>query len=1131
MEYRKLILIIPVLLFINLLAIAGTQTSSWASHSVLASGKWIKLAIKSNGIYRITYSDLQKMGFNPANINPSNIHIFGNGGGMLPEVMGTPLSDDLTENAIWIEGQADGHFDINDYILFYGKGPDTWNYDNQQHLFVHQKNIYSDQSFYFLTIDNSNGLRVKSKNQSTSIPTHQVTTYNDYAVYEKDELNIIKSGRQWFGKDLLNGQPAVISFQFDNVDETVPAKVTLSAAARSTLQSSIDIKFGTQQAQLSIDPISLNSFTNDFAFTSLGTYSFTLPKSKFDLTLSYNKTSEVATAWLDFVEVNLRRKLIYLPGQFQFRDISSYGQANTARYTLTNGATATVWETTDPLHPSKINAVQSGSDLSFALSADTLRSFIAFDNSSFLLPEIIGTVANQDLHAVQVPDLLIVTNPLFIDAAKRLADFRTSNDGLKVLIATTDDIYNEFSSGAQDLSAIRYFCKSLYDRSTSSKKLRYLLLMGDGSYDYKNRITPNTNFVPVFESLNSVSTISSYATDDYFGLLDNGEGSGSSNDNIDIGIGRLPVKTASEANALVEKIIHYSTNTPLVNGDWRNSICFVADDKEYNIFMEQSEELANDVSTINPNFTIDKIYLDAYPQVSAASGKTYPAVNQAINQRLNKGTLLINYTGHGGESGWADEKVLTLNDIANWQTYNNLPIFITATCEFSRFDDPLLTSAGEQILLNPNGGGVALFSTIRLTFGTPNLSFNKSLLKNWLSPSGLQLRIGDVLKLAKSENENSVNTQKIILLGDPTMHLASPRYKVITSFINDKVPGSDTLHALSKVTVKGFIAGNNDSKISTFNGMLYSSVFDKPSLINTLGNDGETVFSFWLQKSLIYNGKSKIKDGEFSFTFIVPKDIALRFDKVRFSYYATNGTDDASGNDENTVIGGFAEGNITDKIGPDIRLFMNDTLFHSGGLTGVNPMLLATIKDESGINTLGTGIGHDITAVIDGRNDQTIILNDFFEADTDNYQKGILNYKLNSLEPGKHQLRLKVWDVMNNSSSADVLFTVKGENNLETDEFKVWPNPFKAGTAFTIRHNQSGKVIKADIRIYNLEGRLQRVLRSSSESDKGIVGPVQWDGTNESGRKLSSGFYIFQVILENENGNNAIVNSKVMVLN
>ena len=1130
MEFRKLILIIPVLLFINLVTIAGTQTTSWASHSILASGKWIKLAIKSSGIYRITYSDLQKMGINPANINPANIRLYGNGGGMLPEIIGTSLPDDLTENAIWVEGQKDGHFDANDYILFYGKGPETWSYDNQQHLFVHQKNLYSDQSFYFLTVDNSNGLRIKDKNQVASLPTHQINTYDDYAVYEKDELNIIRSGRQWFGKDLMNGQSAVISFQFDNVDETVPAKVTLSAAARSTLQSSIDLKFGSQQAQLLIDAISLNSFTNDFAFTSLATFSFTQPKPKFDLTLSYNKTSEVATAWLDFVEVNLRRKLIYLPGQFQFRDVSSFGQANTARYTLNNGATAAIWETTDPLHPSKISTTQSGTDLSFTLSADTLRSFIAFDNSSFLQPEIIGAVVNQDLHAAEVPDLLIVTNPLFIDAARRLADFRSTNDGLKFLIATTDDIYNEFSSGAQDLSAIRYFCKSLYDRSTLSKKLRYLLLMGDGSYDYKNRITPNTNFVPVYESFNSVSTISSYATDDYFGLLDNGEG-GSSNDNIDIGIGRLPVKTASEATALVEKIIHYSTNTPLVNGDWRNSVCFVADDKEYNIFMEQAEELANDVSTINPNFTIDKIYLDAYPQVSAASGKTYPAVNQAINQRVNKGTLLINYTGHGGESGWADEKVLTLNDIANWQTYNNLPIFITATCEFSRFDDPLLTSAGEQILLNPNGGGAALFSTIRLTFGTPNLSFNKSLLKNWLSPNGLLLRTGDVLKLAKLENGNSVNTQKILLLGDPTMRLASPRYKVITSFINDKIPGSDTLHALSKVTVKGFIADNSATKIPTFSGMLYSSVFDKPSLVNTLGNDGETVFSFWLQKSLIYNGKAKIKDGEFSFTFIVPKDIALRFDKVRFSYYATNGTDDATGNDENTVIGGFAEGNITDKNGPEIRLFMNDTLFHSGGLTGENPMLLATIKDESGINTLGNGIGHDITAVIDGRNDRTIILNDFFESDTDNYQKGLLNYKLNSLNPGKHQLRLKVWDVMNNSSSADVLFSVKGENNLETEEFKIWPNPFKTGTTFTIRHNQSGKVIKAEIRIYNLEGKLQRVLQSNSGSDKGIVGPVEWDGTNESGQKLSSGFYIFQIMLQNDNDFKSIVSSKVMVIN
>ena len=1129
MDFKKYIFTILMLLSIHFGVAAGNKMLATVPHSVLSTGKWVKLSVKSSGIFKLTYSDLQKMGYNPATINPANIRLFGNGGGMLPEIMGTAYPDDLTENAIWVEGQADGHFDPNDYILFYAKGPDTWNYNIQRQLFAHQKNIYSDQCFYFLTIENLPGLRIKTKNQSASAPTHQVTTYNDYAFYEKEELNLINSGRQWFGKDLLNGA-STISFQFDNVDDASPANVAMSVAARSTVQSSISLKYGSQQANIFIDPISLSSATNDFAFTGLGTYTFLQPKSKFDLTLSYNKTSDVATGWLDYLEVNLRRKLIFTTGQFPFTDVTTNGPANTAMYTLANGSQTTLWEITDPLHPSKINATVSGTDLKFTLSADTLRNFIAFDNSNFLQPDIIGTIPNQDLHAADVPDLLIVTNPLFMDAALRLANFRTTNDGLKVLVVSTDLIYNEFSSGAQDLSAIRYFCKSLYDRGTSAKKLRYLLLMGDGSYDYKNRIVPNTNFIPVYESPNSVSTISSYATDDYFGLLETGSG-GSANDNINIGIGRLPVKTPAEATAVVEKIIHYSTNTPLVNGDWKNSICFVADDKEYNIFMEQAEELSDDATSANKNFTIDKIYLDAYPQVTAASGTTYPTVNQAITQRVNSGTLLINYTGHGGEAGWADEKVLTLNDIASWQSYNNLPVFITATCEFSRFDNPQLVSAGEQILLNPNGGGAALFSTIRLTFGSPNLSINKSLIKNWLTPGGLQLRMGDIIRQAKQENANSINTQKIVLLGDPSMQLAAPHYKVITSFINDKIPGTDTLHALSKVTVKGYVADNSNNKITNFNGILYSSVFDKPSLINTLGNDGGTVFSFWLQKSLIYKGKANISNGDFSFTFIVPKDISLRYDVSRFSYYATNGSADASGNDEKSVIGGFADGIQTDKTGPVIRLFMNDTLFRSGGLTGESPVLLAKISDQSGINTLGNGIGHDITAVIDGKTAQTIILNDYFESETDNYQRGMLEYKLSNLLPGTHQLRLKVWDIMNNSAYADVVFNVKGESQIEAEDFKVWPNPFKAGTTFTIRHNQSGKPIKAEIRIYDTMGKLERILQSTSATDQGIIGPVQWDGTNENGRKLRSGLYILQVVLENETGNTTVRKCKVMLLN
>ncbi|NWJ49751.1 MAG: type IX secretion system sortase PorU [Bacteroidetes bacterium] len=1129
MTLKKLSLIMTFILATQLLAEAKPLLSGIVTHSLLSSGKWIKLAIKTTGIYKITYSDLQKMGINPASINPANLRIVGNGGGMLPETLGSPYYDDLIENRIWVEGEADGHFDMNDYILFYATAPDTWSFNGQQ-LFIHKKNLYSDQTFYFLTTDNGPGLRIKSKDQAVTAATHQVNTFNDFAVYEKDELNLIQSGRQWFGKELLNGQSPTISFQFDNVDDTSPAQIRINAAARSSNLSSIVLKNGSQQQQLNIPPISLSDYTNDFAAMGSAVFSFQQPASKFDLNLSYPKTSDVGTAWVEFIEINLRRKLIFKSGQLPFTDILSQGTQNVAQYNLKSGASATVWEVTDPLHPSMMNTTIVGQDLSFKLAADTLRSFIAFDNSVFLTPEIIGAIANQDLHGADVPDLLIVTNPLFMNAANRLADFRASHDGLKVLVATTDAIYNEFSSGAQDISAIRYFCKRLYDKGAANRKFKYLLLMGDGSYDYKSRIAQNTNYVPTYESTNSLSPIVSYATDDYFGFLDNGEGN-SINDNIDIGIGRLPVKTAAEATGVVEKIIYYSTNSPLVNGDWRNSICFVADDKEYNAFMDQAEELANQVSNLNASLNIDKIYLDAFPEVSAATGKTYPLVNEAIDQRIDKGTLIINYTGHGGEAGWAQEQVLTLNDIAKWKSFNNLPVFITATCEFSRFDNPQLLSAGEQILLNPTGGAAALFTTIRLTFGSPNFTLNKSLLNNWVTPSGKYFRLGDVLRLAKLENSNTNNTQKFVLLGDPSMQLAFPKYRVITSTINDKEPGVDTLKALSKVTVKGFIADNNGAPKTTFNGTLYPSIYDKASLVNTLGNDGEPVYSFWLQKNLIYKGKTDVVNGVFNFSFIVPKDIALRFDKGKFSYYATNGTDDAVGNESRSVIGGFSDIPITDKTGPMARLFLNDTLFRQGGLTGTSPTLLAYINDESGINTLGTGIGHDITAVIDDKTDHTIILNDYFEATKNNYKSGMLAYTLSNLQPGEHKIKFKVWDVMNNSSTSELLFKVKDEANLETGEIMVWPNPFSTSTSFTIRHNQSGKIVKAEVRIYNPKGNLIRIFTANSTTDEGIVGPFYWDGTTIKGQKLSSGLYIFQVILESENGITSIRNGKVVIAN
>ena len=432
MNLRKLYLIMILIIVAQLLTIAKPLPAGPITHSILSSGKWAKLAIRTTGIYKITYNDLVKMGINPTSINPAHIHLFGNGGGMLPEIMGAPVYDDLTENNIWVEGEADGHFDTNDYILFYATAPDSWSFDQQQQRFVHKKNLYSDQTFYFLTIDNGPGIRIKNKNQVTLAATHQVNSFNDYAFYEKPELNLIKSGRQWFGTALLNGQNPTISFQFDNVDETSPAIVRVSAAARSSNQSAIVLKYGNQQQQLVIDPISLSNYTNDFAAIASGVFNFTQPLSKFDLTLSYPKTSDIGTAWIEFIEINLRRKLIFQHGQMAFTDILSLGTQNVAQYNLKGSATATIWDITDPLHPTRMITTTSGQDLSFKLPSDTLRYFIAFDNTTFLTPDVVGTIANQDLHGADAPDLLIVTHPLFIDAANRLADFRRSHDGLNV---------------------------------------------------------------------------------------------------------------------------------------------------------------------------------------------------------------------------------------------------------------------------------------------------------------------------------------------------------------------------------------------------------------------------------------------------------------------------------------------------------------------------------------------------------------------------------------------------------------------------------------------------------------------------------------------------------------------------
>ena len=1111
-------------------AVSRSAESRYADQSVLASGNWYKIKLEQTGIHRITYNDLQGMGINPANIDPRNIRIYGNGGGMLPESLAEFRHDDLVENNIFVSGEADGRFDPQDYILFYGESPHKWAYQPFSQAFWHYQNIYSDYTYYFLTADLGPGRRIPGQPSSSQPPSVTVSKFTDYAYHERDLFNLVNTGRVWYGEVFDVTTAYDFNFSFPNLDLTSQAYLRGYVAAKSTATSTFIFSHGAQEViRASINGIPSSSET--FARPFVGYNWFTPSSQNIDIRINYQKTVANSMGWLNFIELNVIRHLVFSGGQMSFRDPGAVAPGSIAEFTLGSAPQGVqVWNVTDPTRSLRLQTVPSGNNQVFRLPHDTLQEFIAFDGSSYFTVEFVEKIDNQNLHGIGPKDMIIISHSLFLEQSDRLADFHREHDNLSVLVTDVKKVYNEFSSGAQDITAIRDFMKMLYDKAPAGQEPRYLLLFGDASFDYKDRIKDNSNFVPTWEDNESLTIVYSIATDDYYGFLD-----GPGDNLLDIGIGRLPVSTVEQATVAVDKVIHYATNSAAVMKEWRNYLCFVADDEDGNMHLNQAEQMASFLNNHYGEYNIDKIYVDAFPQVSTPGGQRAPEVNQAINNRIDKGCLIMNYTGHGGEVGWGHERFLEIVDINSWTNYDRMPIFITATCEFSRFDDPERVSAGELVFLNPNGGAIAMFTTARATFGGSNFNLNTALFEIMFEEGDQgYYRFGDLIRIAKNKGGVVDNDKKFVLLGNPALRLAYPQHEVVTTRINGETTGEvpDTLQALARVTIEGEVVMNGRTA-GEFNGTLYTIVFDKPSVVTTLGTDPTSqVKNFELQNNILYKGKAQVTNGQFSFTFIVPKDIAYQYGFGKISYYAVNDQADADAHGfyRNVVVGGFNLDAEPDETGPLIRLFMNDEYFVSGGVTDENPVMLAFVNDESGINTVGSGIGHDIVAVLDGNTDKPFILNDFYEADLDSYTSGTIRFPFHNLPEGYHSLSLKVWDVFNNSGEAYIEFVVMLSDHFIIEELMNYPNPFMESTTFVFSHNQPDSELDISLRVFSMAGRVVKTFERKMLSGGYRTEPIYWDGRDDGGYPLSNGMYLYRITVKNQSGQVAAKDGKLILL-
>lgn len=1119
-------------------------TYNWAKKSVLATGDWLRFEIIQNGVYKIDAKFLADAGLDANGVDISKIRLYGNGGGMLPQANAQTNSDDLIENPIEVkDNNQNGKFDSDDYLIFYGEGAHKWGYEAASSTYKHRTNRYTNQNYYYITIGDAGGKRITTQASENGVANTTTTSFDELYFYEKDEINFLKSGREWFGEEFNRTLSYDFKVSVPDRIQSEAVKIRSQALARSAQPSSFIVtNNGNTVLVHNIDAIEFRYESNFTNIPDTASDSFTAIGNDLNLKYTYNRQSSNYKGWLNFFELVMRRQLKFNGGQVIFRDSRNLGPTNLTEFTLdANGQTVEIWEITNPIEAKKQQTTNSGSTVTFKLNTTELREFVAFSENTLRIPDIklVQKIENQNIHAIANIDMVIVAHNDFVEEAERLAKHHKDYDNLDVAIVTPQQIYNEFSSGKQDVSAIRNFMKMLYDQpTTGGKNIKYLLLFGDASYDYKDIKGNNTNLVPTYQSRNSINPVYSYCSDDFYGQLDDDEGfwgeTGFEKETVDLGIGRFPVQTVEQARQMVDKVIAYTK--PKTFGNWRNNICFIADDEDSNNHFDDAQIYSSIIEKNHKVYNVDKIYLDGYKQVSVGSGTRYPEVNEQINRKMENGALVINYSGHGGELGLAAEQIIDIPMINAWDNIENMPLIITATCEFSRFDDPGRTSAGELVLLNHKGGAIALFTTVRLVYAWPNLILNTEVYKDNIFtplPSGKMPRLGDVYRKTKN-GFLDLNSRNFTLLGDPAVRLAYPENTIVTTDINgvdvsNNASALDTIGALGKVTIKGFVADPSGSKLSSFNGTIYPTVFDKQTQLNTLANDPTSkVAPYRMYKNIIYNGKASVKNGEFEYSFIVPKDISYSKSNSKISYYATNNTTDAHGYYDSILILGTDANAPNDVTGPSVRLFMNDTTFRFGGVTNESPTLLALVSDLHGISTTGTGIGRDITAVLDGNRKDLIILNSYYEAKLDSYQDGVISYPLKNLNDGHHNIKVKVWDVYNNSAEGYTEFFVAKSDKLAIKELMNYPNPFSQKTTFYFEHNKQGQELYVDIDIYSTDGKLIKTLNSHIPAADANFDGLEWNVAADYGNNLAQGIYLFRIKVRS--GNDTVEETEKMVL-
>ncbi|WP_016777424.1 type IX secretion system sortase PorU [Anaerophaga thermohalophila] len=1093
--------------------------------SKLASGKWVKIGTTQQGIHRISYSTLQNHGFS----EPEKVQVYGNGGVMVPMDNSESRPDDLPVISCWHKDNS---------LFFYSSGPWQWIWNEQKGMFEHKKHAHSSMAYFFLsTADSPKSPVIQQKPEGEA--TYSTDTYDHVLFHEEENENLLKSGNQWLGEKFssLLTLERTFSFEIPAIELNTQAHLYTRVAARSNSTQAFDININDNTLEsIPVPTVSLSIFDYTYyARTAEGKITFPATASTIDISYQYTNASTSAIGWLDYLILQARSRLTLENGPLVIRDHLSAEPGRVSSFQIADVPSGTVvWDVTNPFEVRQMDTNIAGSTLSFKDSTAIVKEYVAFAPSmNFPEPEFIGEIPNQNLHATSPADMIIVAPEEFIGQANRLADIHTSYSGLSVVVAERDKIYNEFSWGHPDPGAIRGFVKMLYDRAVpgSENAPKLLLLFGDGSYDNRDLDKNPAAPLPTYQSDISFHITNSFVTDDFFGFLDDEEGASLQNDRMDIGIGRFPVSTLEEAVNAVDKTELYLKNQE--KGRWKTRLTFIGDDGDGNIHMRDADRLTQKIAVSDPEFEIDKIYFDAYEVTTGAVGREFPGAKADVQKAVSEGTLIFNYSGHGSENNLAHERIVTKNDISSWTNKRRLPLFITATCEFSRFDNHNHTSAGEEVFLSTNGGGIALLSTTRIVYSSFNFTLNNAFYNHAFEydENGNPLRLGEMMRRTKLESGSNTNKLNFTLLGDPALQLLFPRNRINTLELNGigVENNTDTISAMSLNTLKAQVIDPDGNPIQDFNGTAYITVYDKAVDLQTLGNDGSEPFEYSEFANILFSGRATVENGEFELSFVVPQDIRYNFDNGRISYYALsdNGRE-AFGAFSDLVIGGISNETLNDTKGPDIEMYLNHPEFKNGGETGTRPMLYARLFDESGINTSGTGIGHNITLIIDQDTSNPRILNDAYTAEMDDFQSGTIQYQLPQLEEDEHTLTLKVWDNYNNSSTSTLDFRVTQNHGINIRNFRLFPNPVRPGddVYVTLTTDIPNILLDVTIQFINSAGQVTGTVEDELITSGNFIGPyrlpLEQSGWNHTG------ICFVRLILKSNKGNETQVTGKLL---